>query len=318
MLDMVEALNVLHRRKFLSYIGLLYGCAGAGLGLSWAQDANPSTIDKQKPFVPKMRLGLVTYNLGRSWDLETLITNCELTGFEGVELRTTHAHKVELNLSAEQRRSVRERFEQSRVKLVSLGSTFDYHTPDQSALRRTIEATKQYMLLARDVGAEAIKVRPNALPPGVPEEKTLEQIGRSLRELGEFGEKIGIEVRLEVHGQGTSSLVRIKRIMEIADHPMVGVCWNSNPTDLEEGGLEVNFRRVQRWIRIVHMRDLCDPTYPYRQLFALLQKIGFTGFCLAEIPESCEPIRLMHYYRALWLSLQELAAHDLAGAGSKS
>ena len=29
-----------------------------------------------------MRLGLVTYNWGKDWDLETLIKNCEATGFE--------------------------------------------------------------------------------------------------------------------------------------------------------------------------------------------------------------------------------------------
>ena len=36
-----------------------------------------------------MKLGMVTYNLGRDWDLETLITHCEEADFAGVELRTT-------------------------------------------------------------------------------------------------------------------------------------------------------------------------------------------------------------------------------------
>ena len=49
-----------------------------------------------------MNLGMVTYNLGRDWDIETLIANCEETGFAGVELRTTHAHGIEVELSAEE------------------------------------------------------------------------------------------------------------------------------------------------------------------------------------------------------------------------
>ena len=47
-----------------------------------------------------MRLGLVTYNLAKDWDVDTIIANCTETGFEGVELRTTHAHGVEVELSA--------------------------------------------------------------------------------------------------------------------------------------------------------------------------------------------------------------------------
>ena len=43
-----------------------------------------------------MKLGLVTYNMAKDWDIPTIINNCTETGFEGVELRTTHAHKVEV------------------------------------------------------------------------------------------------------------------------------------------------------------------------------------------------------------------------------
>ncbi|HTD65620.1 MAG TPA: hypothetical protein VK846_03685 [Candidatus Limnocylindria bacterium] len=77
------------------------------------------------------------------------------------------------------------------------------------------------------MGARGVKVRPNGLPKEVPVEKTLEQIGRSLRELGGFAKEHGQVIHVEVHGAGTQLLPNIKRIIEIADHPSVGVCWNS-------------------------------------------------------------------------------------------
>src|SRR5207249_6499288 len=147
---------------------------------------------------------------------------------EGVELRTSHAHGVEVTLSKTQRQEVRKQFRDSPVALVGLGSAFDYHTPDPIKLRRDIEATREYMVLAKDVGAPGVKVRPNALPKEVPKEKTLEQIGRSLRELGEFAAGYGVQIRLEVHGKETSYVPNIKTIMDVADHKNVGVCWNSN------------------------------------------------------------------------------------------
>ena len=54
-----------------------------------------------------MKIGLVTYQLASRWDIPTIIKNCVETGFEGVELRTTHAHKVEVSLSREERERFR-------------------------------------------------------------------------------------------------------------------------------------------------------------------------------------------------------------------
>jgi len=251
-----------------------------------------------------MKLGLVTYNLAKDWDVATVIRHCEATGFQGVELRTTHAHKVEVNLSKAERLEVRRRFADSKVELYGLGSAFDYHTPDAAKLRADIEATKEYLQLAHDVGASGVKVRPNGLPREVPVDKTLEQIGRSLRELGEFAAGLGQQIRLEVHGGGTSLLPNIRRIIDVADHPSVGVCWNSNQTDLEGQGFAHNFELVRPRIIEVHMRDLFLEEYPWRQLLTSLVRTGYTGFCLAEIPESGDPLRVMRYYRALWLALQ--------------
>ncbi len=252
----------------------------------------------------KMKLGSVTYNLAKDWDIATLIKNFEATGFEGVELRTTHAHGVEVSLSKAERAEVKKRFADSKVELMGLGSAFDYHTPDQGKLRKDIEATKEYIVLAHDVGATGVKVRPNALPREVPVEKTLEQIGRSLRELAEFGAQHGQQIRLEVHGSGTSLLPNVKKIIDVADHKNAGVCWNSNQTDLEGAGFDHNFDLVKDKIFVVHMRDLYLEEYPFRRMLTRLNEIGFAGYCLAEIPPSADPQRMMRYYRALWLAYQ--------------
>lgn len=256
--------------------------------------------------VPKMHLGLVTYNLAQDWDVPTIIKICEATKFEGVELRTTHAHKVEVNLSKEQRQEVKKRFADSKVQLMGLGGIFDYHTPDQAKLRRDIEATKEYIVLAQDVGAGGIKVRPNGLPKEVPVEKTLAQIGKSLGELGAFAHDHGLVIRLEVHGSGTAFPPHIRTILDAANHPSVGACWNSNATDLDGEGWDHNFDLLKNKIFSVHMTDLFLEDYPYRKLLTRLNEIAFEGFCLAEIPASTDPLRVMKYYRALWLAYQGL------------
>jgi sugar phosphate isomerase/epimerase len=293
-----------NRRRFLKTAGLSASALGV-VGSSFTADYEGRAAAPQAK-ESAMRLGLVTYQLAQDWDLETIIQNCEAAKFGGVELRTTHAHKVEVNLSKEQREAVRRRFQNSAVQLMGLGSAFDFHTPDPDQLKQDIAAAREYIVLAHDVGATGVKVRPNALPKGVPEEKTLEQIGKSLRELGEFADGYGQVIRLEIHGTGTAHIPRIKAIMDVAAHKNVGVCWNSNQTDLEGEGFDHNFDLVREKIRSVHLRDLFLEEYPFRRLLARLNMAGFTGFCLAEIPASADPVRVMKYFRALWLAYQNL------------
>ena len=157
-----------------------------------------------------MRFGLVTYLWGQDWDLPTLIANCEKTGVLGVELRTEHAHGVESNLSAAQRRDVKKRFADSPVELLGPGTNFAFHHADPEKLRRDIQGAKEYIKLSYDCGGTGIKVKPNDLPKDVPHEKTIEQIGKSLNELGRYAAEYDQMIRVEVHGRGTSSLPVIK------------------------------------------------------------------------------------------------------------
>lgn len=255
-----------------------------------------------------MKLGIVTYQIAAEWDVDTIIEKCGSLGYAGVELRTTHKHGVEPSLSKEERSAVRKKFENSSVKLVGLGSAFDYHSPDITVLKKSIEGTKEFVLLAKDTGAGGVKVRPNAFPEGVTKEKTIEQIGLSLREVSAFAADHGVKIRLEVHGKNTSHPPNIKQMVDIADHPNLYVCWNSNMTDIDEtGSIEKHFDMLKDKIEICHINELCSE-YPWRTLFSLLQKMHFKGYCLAEVADSPEPDRFLKYYKALFDSLNLPAA----------
>ncbi|MFM1943318.1 MAG: hypothetical protein RI897_2300 [Verrucomicrobiota bacterium] len=288
-----------NRRTFLS--SSLLGLTALSLPSNTSQAANPSLAGQSN-----IKLGLVSYNLAKDWDVPTIIKNCTQAGFQGVELRTTHAHGVEVSLSPSQRAEVRQQFKDSAVELMGLGSAFDYHTTNPDKLRADIAATKEYVILAHDVGASGIKVRPNGLPEEKSVQSTLEQIGLSLREIGQFAADHGQQIRLEVHGSGTSFPPHIRTIMDVANHPNVGVCWNSNDSDLDGQGFEHNFNLLKHKIFSVHMRDLSLTNYPFRKLLNHLNDIHYTGYCLAEIGSSSDPLRVMQYYRTLFLAYQNL------------
>jgi len=252
-----------------------------------------------------MKLGMVTYLWGAQWDLPTLIKNCEATGFEGVELRSTHKHGVEVTLSQQERKEVKKRFADSPVECVGLGSACEFHSADHGVVQQNIELAKKFVVLSHDIGASGVKVRPNGFVKGIPREKTIEQIGKSLHECGRFAADYNQEIRVEVHGKATKDPSVIKQIMDVADHPRVTVCWNSNPGETINGSIKQNFDLLKKRIgRVVHIHDLYDSRYPYRELFSLLRGMGFQGYCLSESPATSDPLRVMRYYKAMWEELQ--------------
>lgn len=270
--------NKISRRLFMQKSAL------GGLGLISAEQLHAMSMAAKA----KMKLGLVTYQWGKDWDLPTLISICEQTGMKGVELRTEHAHKVESNLTAAQRKEVKKRFADSSVTCVGYGSNYEYHSPDPAKLRENIEKTKEYVILCKDIGASGLKVKPNALPPDVPKEKTIAQIAASLNEVGKFARDYGQIIRVEAHGRGTSELSVMKAIFDQVTEPNVKICWNCNDIDLEPPGLEANFNMVKKWIGdTVHTREFYPGGYPYPELFNLLAGNKFKGWILIEA--STEP-----------------------------
>ena len=74
-------------------------------------------------------------------DVAGIIDLCQKTGLRGVELRTTHAHKVEVDLTARQRNDVKKQFEDGGIEIVGLGSTFGFHATDADVVRENVEGT---------------------------------------------------------------------------------------------------------------------------------------------------------------------------------
>lgn len=262
------------RRDFVKNLSVATGlCLMPGLSLSSC--GNPGS---------GMKLGLVTYKWGEKWDVPTLIKNCTDAGILGVELRVQHAHGVDLGISDKQIAEVRKQFEDSPIEIVGLGTNCEYdsHSPDR--LKKNIEDTKEYIHISHKLGATGVKVKPNRLHEDiVPREKTIEQIGLSLDEVGKYAGEYGQQIRVEVHGKQTQQLPVMKAIMDVATHPNVTVCWNCNEQDLIGDGLVHNFNLVKgRFGDTVHVRELNVGEYPYQELMDLFAGMDYKGWILLE------------------------------------
>jgi sugar phosphate isomerase/epimerase len=284
------------RRDFLAGTGALV--AGMATTPASAAPAAP-------PPPARFRLGIVTYNIAAAWDVPTILRVCRAVGLAAVELRTTHKHGVEPSMSGQSRREVRQRFADAGVEIWGCGTVCEFHSTDQAVVERNVETCRRFVQLVADIGGKGVKVRPNGLPAGVPTPRTLAQIGQALASCGQAAADAGVEIWLEVHGTGTQHPPHIATIMRAANHPRVGVTWNSNAADMVNGSVSEYFKLLRPWIKSCHINELTSG-YPYRELFRLFRETAYDRVTLAEIqgmPDVATGERLMRYYKGLWSEL---------------
>jgi sugar phosphate isomerase/epimerase len=266
--------------------------------------------DERTPQAPRFRLGIVTYNIAAQWDVETILKVCKGVGLSPVELRTTHKHGVEPKLSKDQRKEVRQRFADAGIEIWGCGTECEFHAVDRNRVKDNIATCQRFVDLVADLGGKGVKVRPNGLPKDVPVVRTLEQIGKSLIPCGRAAADAGVEIWVEVHGQGTAHPPHMKAIMEYCGHPSVGLTWNSNRDDIKDGSVAESFKLLWPWVRSCHINELhkdATGAYPYRELFRLFREHGYDRVTMCEVgrgmPDMESGAELLRYYKALWTEL---------------
>jgi len=283
------------RRHFLSHAVTATAATAFGLQMARGQQLRPEGEN--------IAFGLCTYMWGAEWDLPTIIENCNKLGIKGVELRVEHAHKVSPELTPEKRAEVRRMFTEGGIELVGMGTNAQFDSPDKAKLINQLDIARQYIKLCHDIGGSGVKVKPNNfhVKDGVDKSATLEQIGKSLADLGDYAIGFGQEIRLEVHGDVTN-LADIAKIMEVAKADNVRVCWNSNPADLEGEGIEKNFALVKENLgRTTHIHELNDGKYPFEKLAKLLVDADYEGWVLMEAASKVEDkLAALGEQKALW------------------
>jgi sugar phosphate isomerase/epimerase len=230
-----------------------------------------------------MKLSFDTYAIGSDFTLRELIEFLPANGFQGVEFRCEagQKHGVEPEIPKEERRRVKTLLHEAGLEVSCLSTGQRYDAPDPSVRRRAIDRTKQFIDLAADLECGRIRVFGNDFPPGVDKNQVVQYVGESLRECGEYAEGKGVDVLLEMHGEFYYWEYALGAV-KVADHPNVALNYNCDRRDLVDGSAAFTFNKVKDYIRHVHMHQLEDPTFPYKELFGILKEMGYEHFISLE------------------------------------
>ena len=240
-----------------------------------------------------MKLSIMTYQIAKDWDLDTYLEVARRTGCAGVEFRVElgYKHGVELERTPEERDAIKAKCAEAGIDIACIATGCRFHFPEPEKRAEQVDLAKQYLRLAADLGCPRIRVFGNDLPADVEKRRVVGFVGNSLREIAEFSEPLGVDVLLEMHGDFNdwrTATVAAKW----ANHSRVGIIYNCDVRDIEEGSVRGCFEGIQHLIRHVHFHSLLSE-YPYKELLTLLVGIGYDGFLSAELPASDDPRTVM-------------------------
>lgn len=132
-------------------------------------------------------------------------------------------------------------------------------------------------------------------------DKLWDQAAEGLRELGAFGEEIGIQFALETHPCYLhDTLESCQRLMEMVKHPAIGILWDHtnlllfpNPPTVAESFEAIRNRLASVHLKnfVLHPKDgsfvvgaLSDGIVNIREQMRLLAKHSYTGLICLESP----------------------------------
>jgi sugar phosphate isomerase/epimerase len=284
---------MIDRRNFLgtSAAVLVAGCVRARASSGASQSA------------ARLPIGFSTLG-SPNWDWLPTLDFAAAHGYAALELRgirdqmdLTKVTELQAPRFAETQRQLLDR----HLVITDLGASANLHDLDSAKHDPQMDEARRFIDLASAMRVPYVRVFGNKYVAGVPRERTIEQISRSLHELGEYARPRNVVVLLETHGDFTDSPTLLE-IMRRADSPGVALLWDAHHTYAFGGEQpEATVREIGRYIRHTHLKDSVpaggDRRYvltgtgqiPVRRQVDALARMGYRGYYCFEWEKRWHP-----------------------------
>ena len=233
------------RRDFLKTTTGLLGLTVAGAKFD---------LKKHTPLLSFSTLGCP------DWTFQEIVNFAADNNYKGIELRGI---KRELDLtkcpefnSTESRLASLRLVKDKGVKIVDLGSSAALHHRDITERKRNLDEAKRFIDLAQQLHCPYIRVFPNNFPKDLEQNATMDLIVKGLLELGDFAKGSNVVVLMETHGD-VVKIADLKKIMESAAHPHVGLVWDPiNMWSVTKEPPVQAYENLGKYIHHAHIKDL--------------------------------------------------------------
>ena len=248
-----------------------------------------------------MHLGLMAYQLAKEWDIETTAKMCKEGRMESFEFFADPSYKQKINLDMQpaEAKKVRKVFADNGVQIAGVAITERYDWPNIAQVKEAVARTKQYVLLAVDIGAPRLRCLGDKLHDTEPKSWTIARIANALTEITQYSTALGVDIGFEMHGSFTGWEEALEVVKKV-NHPRCYLIHNGQPGNTPPADFERVFDLLRPHLGHVHLHDLLDAKFPYKKFLRLLRDSNYEGYCSLELEPSQDPLRVLHLTRALF------------------
>jgi sugar phosphate isomerase/epimerase len=244
-----------------------------------------------------MQLSFMTWACPE-WTLNEVLTGAIKYGYDSVEPRAEcdQQHGIELTTTKKERKQIRSSFEDMGVGMCCIATSRTFSAAEESKRRESIELTKRFIDLARDVGCNHLRIFGGPTPEGQDFGDVKKYVAEAVRECAEHAEGTDVYLCFETHDSYCHSADALE-VIKRADHPHAAICWDvMHPFGVGETMAEA-FENVKAHVRHCHVHDGVRPKgggggwelkkmgegdIPHEEAFKLLAGIDFEGAMSGE------------------------------------
>ncbi len=231
------------------------------------------------------------------WTLEQVVDKAKAFGFAGVELRTLGGEESPLacDPALSDASKVRDLFESREIAPICLSTSYALHHRDLTRLGAATSGIIKSIKTASEIGCSAVRIYGNEVMPGENRRTVIARIAEHAKPLAEVAGEYGVQLLFENAG----SFTQAKEwwwMLDIIDHPMVGICWNALNSaiyDAHDKGGWVGITTLNSRIKIAKIKDsvigrgsgflpIGQGTAGVENTLKRLKGIGYDGYICLE------------------------------------
>jgi sugar phosphate isomerase/epimerase len=242
-----------------------------------------------------------------NWSFDEIVLRASQYGYDGVAFRGLGG---ELDLtkipefSPSGRPTTRRRLKEAGLATSMVLTSATLMTQDAKMLEASLRLGESHIDIASDLECPYIRVFGGQIPVGVSHAAAIRRAGDRLHRLGEYAKQRGVEVLIETHDDWVVTS-RVRRAVESANHPNVGILWDAHhPFRIAGETVAEVWANIGPWVRSVDFKDsitdfdarlgyryvqIGDGEIPLKDTLQILKSGGFDGWLTFEWEKNWHP-----------------------------
>ena len=235
------------------------------------------------------------------WSFEQTVEQAAANGYGALEVRMLDGQIIPSNLSAERRRQMKAVLQQHNIRIIGLGLSTRFSSPDSAERQNNVDELRRYLELANELEAPMVRTFGGNVIDGQSIEQTIDWVAQGLLAGVATAEAQGVTIVLETHDAFCRG-AEVARVLTQVDSPHVAAVWDIHHPYRMGESIDETWRLIGSRVKHVHIKDVikrADGSWqlvllgkgelPCQATIKLLYDKGYRGYLSAEWEKKWHP-----------------------------